>query len=180
MKKQIEVDIQAWLTGEDNAYRRIFDYYYPILIKLCKNNIKGHEDCEEIVMNVFLNIWRHRNQLHQIESFEKYFYQSLRNQITDFRRKKIQEIQSIDELPIKDTSTDLNEQLAYQDLLKIYQQTLDRLTPTQKEVFVLSREAGLSQKEIADKLQSSASTINNHLTAALKVLRKTLAIMLKS
>ena len=47
----------------------------------------------------------------------------------------------------------------------------NKLTPYQKEIFLLSREEGLSNKEIAQKLNISANTVKNHLVTALKFIK---------
>ena len=57
---------------------------------------------------------------------------------------------------------------------------LDQLPPKQKLVYTLSRDEGWKHEEIARYLNISPSTVNNHMIAALRTIRKQLGIHLHS
>ncbi len=168
----VQQDITSWLEGDDAAYRRIFDYFYHKLYQTCYKATKAREDSEEMVMNVFLNIWQHRTELAKVEDFEKYLFRSARNQIGDFQRRNILQTQDIDTLPIEYLGSTAHPELNFKDLQQIYFNALDKLSGTKREIFLMSREQGLSQKQIAEKKNLSSSTVNNHITAALKIIRE--------
>ncbi|MBA3675759.1 MAG: sigma-70 family RNA polymerase sigma factor [Chitinophagaceae bacterium] len=56
--------------------------------------------------------------------------------------------------------------------MKLVNEAIDQLSPQRKKVFILSREQGLSQAEIAEQLDLSPSTVNNHLTEALRSVKE--------
>lgn len=170
----VQQDITSWLSGDDVAYRRIFDYFYHKLYQTCYKATKAREDSEEMVMNVFLNIWQHRSELTQIDDFEKYLFRSVRNQIADFKRKNILQTQDIDTLPLEYLGSTDHPELTFKELEQIYHQALNKLPEKQREIFLMSREQGLSQKQIAEKKNISTSTVNNHITAAMKIIRNDL------
>lgn len=170
----IQQYITRWLKGDDTAYRHIFDYYYPRLFPACYRSIRQREDCEEMVLNVFMNIWKHRAQLLQVVDFEKYIFRSLRNQIADFHRRNILLTEDIETCAPEKLGSINHPELSFKELEGIYLNALDKLTEKQREVFLMSRKQGLSQKEIALHHNISVNTVNNHIKAALKLIRNDL------
>lgn len=170
----IQQYITQWLEGDDTVYRHIFDYYYPRLFPACYRSIRQREDCEEMVLNVFVNIWRHRAQLLQVADFEKYIFRSLRNQMADFQRRNILQTEDIDTCAPEKLGVINHPELSFKELESIYLNALDKLTEKQREVFLMSRKQGLSQKEIARQHNISVNTVNNHIKAAMKLIRNDL------
>lgn len=170
----IQQYITQWLKGDDSVYRLIFDHYYPRLFSACYKTIRQREDCEEMVLNVFVNIWKHRAQLVQVADFEKYIFRSLRNQIVDFQRRSILVTENIETCAPEKLGTINHPELSFKELERIYLNALDKLTDKQRAVFLMSRKDGLSQKEIARQNNISVNTVNNHIKAATKLIRNDL------
>lgn len=173
-KSLIDNYLNDWLKGNDQAFEFILDYYYPRLMAASKQMISDREDAEELVMNVFLKIWQYKGQLSGVQKFDAYLFGILRQQIARHSRKVL-----LLTLPIEDQSLHhlgmiAHPELNFQELKIRYQLALNKLHPKQREVFLFSREEELSQQEIANKLGVSVYTVNNHITSALKVLRKEL------
>jgi RNA polymerase sigma-70 factor (ECF subfamily) len=76
--------------------------------------------------------------------------------------KSFQQIAAADEV--------INE-IHFNELNQKVQSLVKQLTPRQQEIFLLSREEGLTHKEIAEKLNISENTVNNHLVAIIKFLK---------
>jgi RNA polymerase sigma-70 factor (ECF subfamily) len=67
-----------------------------------------------------------------------------------------------------------NDQFDYQSVLEQIDKIIDKMPARQKEVFVKSRKDGKSSREIADELNIAPGTVDNHISEALKFIRKNL------
>lgn len=173
-KEHIDNYLDDWLKGNDQAFEFILDYYYPRLMAASKQMIPAKEDAEELVMNIFLKIWQYKDQLAAVHKFDAYLFGILRQQIARHSRKAVMLTVPIEDQLISQLGVINHPEFNLEDLKARYQLALNKLPPKQREVFLFSREEELSQQEISDKLGISVSTVNNHITSALKVLRQEL------
>ncbi|WPU92709.1 RNA polymerase sigma-70 factor [Mucilaginibacter sabulilitoris] len=155
------------------AFTALFDRYWVRLYKAAHRYLKDHEAAEEVVHDVFLNIWNRRHQL-EIESFPNFLLTATRYQVYNRMRSA--------KSPIVLTASDveLNELLDHnigedhikdQELQQELDQYLDQLPKRCQEIFYMSRINHLSNQEIAGKLGISKRTVENQITVALKHLR---------
>jgi len=164
--------LDEWIDGDERAFQRVFDYYLPKLISFSFRSLKNVEDAEELSLNVMLNIWKYKNQIGTIIDFDDYLFGILRNQIARHYRKKMLVTEELDAVPLVNLGTVEHPEFSVKELQLKYDAALDKMPEKQREVFVLSRERGMSQKEIANVKGLSVNTVNNHITSSLKLLRK--------
>jgi RNA polymerase sigma-70 factor (family 1) len=170
-QEAIQQYITDWVNGDDMAFRHIFNHYYPRLVPVSLKWVKQREDSEELVMNVFLNIWQFRQRLEHVDNFEKYIFKILRNQAADLMRKNIWSFEQLDKSALEQLSIPEGGELSFRQMERIYQMAIDRLPEKRREVFLMSREQGMSHQEIADRNNISVNTVNNHIKAAMKIIR---------
>ncbi|MEN0053303.1 MAG: sigma-70 family RNA polymerase sigma factor [Mucilaginibacter sp.] len=173
-KENVNVFIDAWINGDEESYTNIFDYYYPRLLSAALNLVKNTDDAEELVMNVLLKVWQLKNRIQDIRDLDTYLFGILRQEISGLSRKKILLTETIDGIPLQNLGSVDHPEFSLRDLQLQYQAALNKLTPKQREVFLLSRDEQMSQQEIADHTGLSVNTINNHITSSLKIIRKEL------
>lgn len=170
-KQAVNQHIKKWLDGDDRSYRMIFDYYYPKLFPISLKSVRQREENEELVMNVFISIWQNREQVRKAADFESYIFAIFRNQMVDHQRKKVLATEDIEQVPLTLLGTADHPELNFKELQQLYQKALGNLPPKQREVFLMSREQGLTQKEIAERQRISVNTVNNHIKAANQSIR---------
>lgn len=171
-RQKIENFVKLWQGGNELAFNAIMDYYFPRLMASSVQMIRNQEDAEELVMNTLLKLWQHKMRLSDVLKLDDYVFGILRQEIVGRSRKRI-----IVQVPIEDVAPNelgsvQHPELTLKELQTRYHAALKKLTQKQREIFLFSREQGMTQQEIADRLGLSVHTVSNHMTAALKVFRE--------
>lgn len=163
--------------GDMAAFDAIYNKYCHKLHKFVLMYLKQTEDAEEIVQEVFIKIWNSRNKIDIYASFESFLFTIAYNSTMSLLRKKMSDAKSreyVKSLQQIDVAIQVIDELEYKELDEKVQTLLKQLTPRQREIYFLSREEGLTHKEIAQKLNISESTVNNHLVAVIKFLKNSI------
>lgn len=156
------------------AFNSIYNKYCYKLHEFVLTYLKQEEDAEEIVQEVFVKIWESRGKIDIYSSFESFLFTIAYNATISLLRKRVSENKSreyLKSLQQIDTAEPIIDEIQFRELNQKVQSLLEQLTPRQKEIYLLSREDSLTHKEIAQKLNISESTVNNHLVTTLKYLK---------
>ncbi|UZR93221.1 RNA polymerase sigma-70 factor [Chondrinema litorale] len=171
-------DIMESIANDDElVFKKLFETYYEELIRFAIRHVRSPEVAEGIVQEVFLYLWEKRKDINLKSSLRSYLYAATRYQAIYFFREqnktpKLNEISQGTEVSSGDDSQLL---LEFLEVEKDLNKAVDALPPKCKEIYQLSREEGLSYKQIAEKLHISVKTVENQLIIALKRIRLALA-----
>jgi RNA polymerase sigma-70 factor (family 1) len=169
-------DAQLWLAirnDDEQAFAALFDRYWVRLYKTALRYLKDRETSEEIVHDVFLNIWDRRHEL-EIEAVPNFLLTAIRYQVYNrMRAAKPAVLLSINELELDHlrNQNQGEDHIQTEELQKELKGYLELLPKRCQEIFYLSRVDSLSNQEIAGRLGISKRTVENQITAALKHLR---------
>jgi RNA polymerase sigma-70 factor (family 1) len=158
--------------GDECAFRKLFDLYkerfYLVVLKMTHSN----EVAEDIVQDVFMNIWSKRKSLVDIDNPSSYFFTAVYRRVYHHYQKVAQEKKLLQvALPINESVNTTEEMVLVHESNELIAQAVAKLPPQQQLVFKLSRQEGLSREDIALKLQISPHTVKNHLADAIKFIR---------
>jgi RNA polymerase sigma-70 factor (ECF subfamily) len=159
------------------AFDIIYKKYSRRLYGFVFRYIKQEADTEEIVQEVFVKIWQSRDKINIYSSFESFLFTIAHNATVNLLKKRATEqkyVEHIKSLQQVDETYELTDEIHYKELKQKFLGLLNELPPRQKEIFQLSREEGLSNKEIAEKLGISVQTVKNHLVTTLSFLKSKL------
>jgi RNA polymerase sigma-70 factor (ECF subfamily) len=157
------------------AFDVLFKKYSKRLYKFGFSILKSKEEAENLVQDVYLNLWENRNNVEKNSSVKCYLFTIAYNSAISIIRKKVKESQYIEYLKtIQNTEKPVNLEIEYNELTDNLNQIIKSLPPRQKEVYLLHRVEGLKYNEIAERLNISVNTIENHISRALKTIRKKL------
>ena len=167
--------ILALKEGNLWAYNELFERYGNRLYRFSIGYLKSAQDAEEIVQEVFLKIWKNREELSDQKSFESYLFTIAKNGILNTIRKAQSEKVYLSYLKLHPGKNILlDEELDFKELERAYKKGIEELSPRRKEIFIMSKELSLSNAEIAEKLNISIKTVENQMTSALADIRKNL------
>ncbi|TZF81350.1 RNA polymerase sigma-70 factor [Pedobacter sp. BS3] len=167
-------ELVTLLTADDEkAFRTLYNRYWQRLLLKAYMQLGTYTEAEEVVQDTFINLWkrRHRIQLHY--SFHTYIAAVVRYEImAKLAGRKVCEHIPVDDarvLSLADHST--QQWLDFEELSKQIELEVQQLPEKCQLVFRLSREKGLTEKQVAENLDISVKTVEAHISKALKTLR---------
>lgn len=168
-------DLQLFIAGNEEAFDAIFRRHYAALLNFAKVLIPYPSDeAEDIVAEMFCNLWHNRRKLTITNTLRAYLYVSVRNRVLDHYRKRKQ-IFSMPEEAGAEASTEGYLQpdhlLMYKDAATRVQYMVEQLPPQMRLVFQMHRNEGFSYDEIASLLNISVNSVKTHMFRAIKILR---------
>ncbi len=158
--------------GDIKAFDQLFIKYAGKINLLAKQYLGTKEDAEGLTQDVFIKIWKKRESIKTEHSFRSYIFSIVFNDIKKFYRDKHMILEPYNDFAHDKQTNNTISEISYNEIVKQLEIELNKLTPRQKEIFILSREQGLSHKEISNKLNISTKTVENHLHSATKQIKK--------
>lgn len=159
-----------------DSFEAIYNLYWSNVYAVCYNNIKEAEPAKELVQDIFKSLWERRDDL-RLENAGNYLIRAAKLKTFEYIRNKVSRQQHIDtKLRGTADATNCTEECVLYNELKNRVCSVVNTLPTQcKRVYKMSRERGMSNKEIAYSLFISERAVEYHITKALSVLKLNLA-----
>jgi RNA polymerase sigma-70 factor (ECF subfamily) len=162
-------------TGDEQDFRRVFHYYNARLFPFILKVVKEEEPARELVQDTFLKLWLHRESVSAMDNPSSWLFRVASNlAISYLRTKAAQQRRDIASIQGDTEGEQLHIEsgIDAKKLQVIIDEAIDQLPDRRKEIYKLSRLAGLSHKQIAEKLQLSQSTVKNQVVDALKFIEE--------
>ncbi len=162
--------------GDDLALKLIYDKYWTQLYTSAYNMLHDQPACQDILQDLFINLWNKREQIEIKASLKSYLFASVRYEV--YRQVRHGSVREEIFENIQDRLQTPSEygNIEHRELLSFVNSIVNNLSEKCKVVYKLSREEQLSHKEIASKLSISPKTVENHLNKALRQLRTSLGL----
>jgi RNA polymerase sigma-70 factor (ECF subfamily) len=165
--------ISLWQQGDEMAFDVVYKRYVIQLIMLITRKTGSEENAKELSQEVFLAVYLQKDNLQDIQNFKAYLFGIAKNKLFNYYRHQLVEQKYRRNLldrvePIID---DVKEILESKQLQQIIDQEVEHLPPKCREVFKLSRQENLSYKAIAERLNISENTVDQHIQKALRAIR---------
>jgi len=161
--------------SDREAFRLLFEKFQPILFRNVLYNVQDADTAHDIVQETFVRVWDHRASLKPDLPFLGYLFRIGRNLILDagkhgevrrkFEADNPQALQPGEENPEESLHAKMLEE-------RLAEVVRTELPAKCREIFLLSRVEGMSNKEISGILEISVKTVENQITRGLKILRK--------
>ncbi|RQO75643.1 hypothetical protein DBR43_09915 [Pedobacter sp. KBW06] len=167
-------------TGDVDAYELLYHRYKGLLYLHAYKRLQSREEVKDMIHEVFLDFWEKREVLEITNNLSAYLYQSVRYKIINhFNKAKLaqQYLDSLTTFSAAYSST--TDYMMRENMLKgLIEKEIERLPAKMRHVFELSRNEGLTHKQIACMLNLSEQSVRSHIKNALRILRLKLGIYL--
>ena len=169
--------ILRFKEGQPEAFDTIYHMHSKKIFYFVRGLVKDEDKAKDLVQEVFITLWEKREQVNAELNFDNYVFTiaynairkyfrnlSLENKVKDYLQRESPEIIN---------GTDMT--LIFNELLDLASKTVELLPPRRKAVYKLSKQEGKKIREIAETLNISPRTAENHLAKALKFLKEELS-----
>ncbi|MFT4663915.1 MAG: RNA polymerase sigma-70 factor (ECF subfamily) [Polaribacter sp.] len=162
-------------TNSDLAIDWIFRRYYRMCRIAAIRVLKDEHLAEDITQDVFLELWKKREDRQINIALKAYLRRSVMNRCLNHIRDKKMAFEDEEKVP-EWPSTDSNalSELEAGELEQTLQKAIDGLPERCRIIFTLSRFEDMKYKQIADQLGISIKTVENQMSKALRVIRLSL------
>jgi RNA polymerase sigma-70 factor, ECF subfamily len=165
--------------GDVDAFESVFRFYHPRLCGFAFRYLNNAAAAEDLVQDLFTNLWQKRGRLEIRTSLRAYLFAALRNRLLNksasmkveqkwFGQADAHESDVADATPLSDAV------LASRDTASIVRAAVDSLPPGCRSIVLLRFEQELSVTEIAEALGLAPKTVENQLARGRKLLRERL------
>lgn len=163
-------------ANTDPAYSEfigLFNAYKEPVYAYIRTITGDHHTAEELTQELFVKLWKKRDQYDQIQQKDQYIFRMAHNACMNWFQKLALDARLAREVKnrLQTENNNTEDHIAYQEAKALLEKALDTLSPQRRKVFELSRREGLKTQEIADELGISFHTANHHLVAALAQIR---------
>ncbi|MEN6456779.1 MAG: RNA polymerase sigma-70 factor [Prolixibacteraceae bacterium] len=162
--------------GDEIAFELVFHRYKSKLYDFICRSLPSDGDAESMVQEIFMKLWINRHQLDPGKSLNAFLYTIARNEIFGHLRKVLVRRKHLEELSfsMETLSETTQRQIEYEELKVLVSGLVGSMPEKRKEIFLLSRNEGLSYKEIASRLGISENTVDSQIRKALDYLKENL------
>lgn len=162
--------------GDKKAFAIVYNTYQKKIFYFIFSITKSEYATEEILQNVFINLWNNRSKIDPYKSFNAFVYAIARNLTYNFLR----EVANRDSLKkehwkrIKHLKKHTENDIIFKEYSDIVEDIISSLPNQKKSIYILSKQEGKTNAEIADLLGISEKTVKNHLWKTMQTIREQL------
>lgn len=163
--------VEQFVNGDMKAFDVIYSVFSSKLQKFIYSLVKTETDTEDIVHEVFVKVWEHKEKLKKHTSFDSYLFSIAYNTTISFLRSKAKDakyIEYVKSVQIEVNMSDLDENVRSDELYTKLNSLIEAMPDRQREVFKMRHFQEYSYKEIAEALNISVNTVENHIVRAHK------------
>lgn len=153
----------------------LFKSHYKNLCSYAYLFVKDADSAEDMVQEVFYKLWKNKEKLKIDSSIKSYLFRSVRNACMNF----------LEHMKVRDGYREFSEannqsgestydHAIVNELERKIKETIDKLPPERRKIFMMSRYEGLKYREIAEELDISVKTVENQMYQALSFMRDNL------
>lgn len=161
-------------NDDRNAFKVLFDAFYPPLCAFCRNYILEHATIEDIVQDVYVRLWENRKQITVNSSIRNYLLTMAKKRCINYVRSihtKAGILSSINKCPAPKDTFYTEELLTVSELSDLLDKVLQKMPEPYRKAFEMSQMENQRTGEIAIRLNVSERTAERYREKAFQILR---------
>jgi RNA polymerase sigma-70 factor (ECF subfamily) len=186
-EKQGQISIAALKAGDRTEFARLVDQYSTMIYRLGMRILNNPQDAEDALQETFLKAFRSISNFKEQSSISTWLYRIATNEALMMIRRRKPEINQVDlqkeddgetyeSLEIIDWKNLPEDRLLSGEVMDMLDESVQKLTPALRVVFVLRDIEGLSVSETAEILGLSEGAVKTRLSRARMQLRQELSL----
>jgi RNA polymerase sigma-70 factor (ECF subfamily) len=175
--KHIEYLLVASLKkGSRASFQKLYEMYSDRVFYFALKYMKSAQYAEDVTQSVFIKVWESREKINPAFDFRNYLFTITKNTIFNIHKRNVNENIIKEQLKSRfdDTYSKVENDFYLADIKSFIDDCVESFPETRKMVYRLSRNEGLSYKEISERLNINQKTIETHIRLVLKSIRKIL------
>lgn len=163
--------------GDATAFERLFNAYWEFLHNVAYNRLQSTDIADDLVQDVFADLWKKRRSLEIHTSLQSYLYQAVKYKVFNHirhqsvRRKEEYKALIKEEYYPENSRSSTEEEVAAKELRQLVDHEVERLSKKSRHIFQLSRNDHYTYQEIADQMDCSVKTVEYHISKVLGKLK---------
>lgn len=170
--------IKELRDGDHKAFEKIFITYFKRVKLFICGIIKSEAEAEELAQDVFVRLWTNREAINTNNPIGAYLYTIAKNCAFNYLKHKQVEQTYLGYNPFDNKVPTPEEELYAHEMSLLVEMIVNEMPIQRRRIYILSREKGMSNRDIAEKLGISKKTVENQLSLALQKLRKIILLFL--
>jgi RNA polymerase sigma-70 factor (family 1) len=160
---------------DEQALSALYLRYWDKLLSVACHRLDDPEGAEEVVQDVFFALWKRRESLDIKYSLSTYLAVAVKYRIINLMDKQYRQRNKEKLMPaFVETETSTEEYIFEKELWERIEAAIKQLPSKCQIVFRMSREEGMSNKQIATELEIAEKTVEAHMSKAIRDIRSNL------
>lgn len=175
-----DVLLRQLQEGNKIAFTTIYNKYHKTLYVFSYYYLKNKEQAEDAVQSVFSKLWEYRSQIIVTINLKNYLYKMVKNHVLNEIRNTTNALAKNYEIAqsSEDYEDNLLENIEERELRSLFYEAINKLPEQKKSICLLKIKEGLSNREIAEKLNIAENSVKTYYNQSIKILRSYLQKML--
>ncbi|MGB3800859.1 MAG: RNA polymerase sigma-70 factor [Lewinella sp.] len=169
-----EAHLARLRDGDLSSFRWIYDQDHAKVYGFCLKLLGSPTAAEEVTSDVFVRLWEKRSIIDPSQPINPLLFKITRDYAWNYLKRETRKSKQHEQYRALQEATagaTVESDLVFRDYLRIAESAIDQLPGRQQEIFKMRYESGLSNRQIATKLELSESTVRVQLSRASNFLR---------